>query len=89
VANNRAIGRVLWIYTTIGLVYIRLDVPSALQPKDGYFALKQTHTNYNALYSLALVAAVNGYDLQIRTEADITPTAYADVRYMVVDWQVT
>jgi hypothetical protein len=85
----RAIGRVLRIYTSKGVTYIRLDVPTSLQPKDGYFALRQAHINYNALYSLALAAAVNGYDLQIRTEQEITPTEYADVWYMVVDWQVT
>ena len=83
----RAVGRVQRIYTTSGTAYVRLDVPAELRPLDGYFALRQSHTNYNALYSLALVAAVNGYDLQIRTQVDISPTEYADVRYMVVDWQ--
>ena len=56
------------------------------RPKDGYFQLDQTHPNYNALYSLALLAAVNKYTLTIRTEGDITPSEPALVFYMWVDW---
>jgi hypothetical protein len=69
-----------------GVAFVRLNIPAAEQPKDDYFLLEQTHPNYNALYSLALTAAINRYPLWIRTEADISPTAYATVRYMVVDW---
>ena len=69
-----------------GVTFIRLDIPDAEQPKDGYFQLNQRHPNYNALYSLALTAATNGYELRIRTEEEITPNENAVVRYMVVDW---
>jgi hypothetical protein len=82
---NRATGRVERIYTHED-VYIRLNVAANLRPKDGYFRLRPQHNNYNLLYSLALVAAVNGYALQIRTEQEITSAAYATVLYMVVDW---
>lgn len=69
-----------------GVTFIRLQVPASEQPMDGYFRLDQSHPNYNALYSLALSAAINGYPLSIRTVTDITPTEHGVVRYMVVDW---
>ena len=53
----RAIGQVERIYAWRGTTYIRLGgIPANVTPKDGYFKLLQTHSNYNALYSLALVA---------------------------------
>lgn len=83
----RVTGKVNRIYATSDHVFFRLaDLPPADTPQDGYFRLSQTHSNYDALYSLALTAAVNRYDLQIRTSTDIDPAQIADVRYMVVDW---
>lgn len=84
----RVAGKVSRIYATSDQVFIRLtDLPPADTPKDGYFRLAQSHLNYDALYSLALTAAVNRYDLSIRiTGDDIVPTAVPDVAYMVVDW---
>ena len=80
-------GQVSRIYTTGGYTYYRLaGLPANLTPKNHYFRLAQTHSNYNALYSLALVAAVNRYRLWIRTNTDIDPNQIATVRYMVVDW---
>ena len=80
----RVSGKVTRLYVTDGVVYIRLDGQPT--PLDGYYRLDGTHSNYNALYALALSAAINGYRLQIRTVADVTPTAHGVVRYMVVDW---
>jgi hypothetical protein len=51
-----------------------------------YFALEVGHTNYQALYSLALSAAINRYPLLIRTQGEISSSAKALVQYMVVDW---
>lgn len=87
---ERAKGQVARIYATDGQCYIRLantgNSPNDL-PKDGYFVLQMKHNNYHALYSLALVAAVNGYQLEVRAEGeDISPEHYAIVSYMVVDW---
>ena len=80
-------GPVTRIYATGGNTYFRLaNLPPGDTPRYGYFRLPQSHSNYNALYSLALVAAVNRYRLWIRTVAEIVPTAVAEVRYMVVDW---
>jgi hypothetical protein len=83
----RVTGKVDRIYATSGQVYLRLaDLPAGSIPKDGYFRLSQGHSNYDALYSLALTASVNRYDLQIRTTTDIDPATVADVQYLVVDW---
>ena len=84
-------GRVKRIYpsyeTTNARTYIALELPaSTVAPKDGYFVLDGRHPNYNALYSLALVAAVNRYELSIRTAADITNQAHANVEFMTIDW---
>ena len=65
--------------------YIMLKDPEYL-PKDGYFKLSLNHVNYNSLYSLAVIAAVNRYKLQIRTGGDIVDTEYAEVLYMVIGW---
>lgn len=82
-----ATGRVRRIYTHENECYIRLEgTPSSQTPKDGYFKLLMSHRNYNALYSLAVVAAVNRYMLRIRTTSTITSTQHAEVVYMVVDW---
>ena len=90
-AIPQRIGRVARLYVTRsseneGITFIRLDIPDAEQPKEGYFQLNQRHPNYNALYSLALSAAINGYQLRIRAESDISSNDYAVVRYMTVDW---
>lgn len=48
--------------------------------------LPLSHENYNALYSLFLAAAINGYDLTITTLEEITPGETVDIWYMLVDW---
>jgi hypothetical protein len=84
---NTARGRVNRIYPHENLAYIRLEgIAPNVTPKDGYFRLDKSHPNYAALYSLALVAAVNRYDLLIRTRGEITSQEHGEVVYMVVDW---
>ena len=83
-----AIGKVSRIYANKSGAFIRL---SGLPPQDTpggehYFELRNAHPNFNALYSLALVAAANQYKLWIRTESDISSKGNAVVHYMVVDW---
>ena len=55
-------------------------------PQDGYFHLEISHENYNALYSLALLAASNRQRLQIRTKDEAVPTSVAPISYLVLDW---
>ena len=83
----RVNGKVTRLYVARDGVFIRLDVDSP-KPKDDYYKLPLDHTNYNALYSLALAAAANRWPLQIRIagDADIDPNTEARVNYMVVDW---
>ena len=69
-----------------GNTYIRIQIPVAEQPLGNVFVLQQSHENYNALYSLALAAAINGYDLLIRTIGDVSPGQEASVAYMLVDF---
>lgn len=85
-AKNRFQARVTRLYVSPGRTRIRLNLPAAEQPAEDYFVLPQAHNNYNALYTLALTSAVNGYDLSIRTTQDIDPGDPAEVLYMVVDW---
>lgn len=82
-----ASGRIKRIYPHEELTYISLrDLDPSVTPKEEYFLLRRDHPNYNALYSLALVAAVNRYVLQVRTRAEITNVEYGEIAYMVVDW---
>jgi hypothetical protein len=82
-----ASGKVSRLYTQRTYVAIRLaGLPADLTPLDGYFVLRTSHQNYNTLYSLALSAAVNRFDLTIRTEEEITPQENAIVWYFVADW---
>ncbi len=88
-AYHRATGKVTRLFPDRTDCYIRLDFtpPSGEpKPKDDYFRLEKSHANYNSLYSLAVVAAVNGYNLQIRTSGEIVAAEYPTVAYMVVDW---
>lgn len=83
---NRATGVVERIYARAEQVNIRLAIPAAQRPADGYFALLQSHPNYQALYALALSAAINRYPLLIRATGEIVSTETATVEYLVVDW---
>jgi hypothetical protein len=84
---NRVKGPVERLFVSSFRTSIRLaNIPAAEQPKENYFRLTLDNDNYNALYSLALSAAVNGYVLDIRTMDEITSTEDAVVQYMVVDY---
>ena len=83
----RATGKVTRLYVQPDETVIRLGDTNDVLPLNGYFHLKMSqHKNYNALYSLALAAAVNRYSLQIRVRGEIDPTQEANVNYMVIDW---
>lgn len=72
---------------SVGRTYLRLDLPPAVKgPKDGYFFIETTQSNYNALYSLALAAAINRYAVAVQTEKEITADAQAKVASLIVDW---
>jgi hypothetical protein len=75
-------------YQGAGRTIIRLaDLPEEKTPKDFAFIIPKEHVNYNALVSLALIAATNRYDLSIRTRDAITNDDLADVWYLWVEWK--
>jgi hypothetical protein len=84
----RATGTVSRLVIRGSRTQVRLDIEDG--PKDGYFNLSLDDPNhgkyYNALYSMALAAAVNRLPLTIRTQAEITSAEEATVREMIVDW---
>jgi hypothetical protein len=84
---NRATGKIIRISPRSHTTFIRLDIDPKDWPKGGYFELRLENKNYNALFSLALAAAVNRLPLAIRTEGEIVAASEAVVQYMVVDWE--
>lgn len=73
-----------------GTTYIRLDLNWEREgPMDGYFQLRQSFDNYNAMYALALAAAINRLPLTIRAMDDpgIMPDKFAVVQYLNIDWR--
>jgi hypothetical protein len=80
-----ATGKVVVLHvhdvTTIGLG----DTNDVL-PKNGFFLLRPDNPNFNALYSMALSAAINRYDLRIVTTTEITPEERAEVERLALHW---
>lgn len=88
-AAFRFFGEVQRLYADRNGCYIRLEnvTPQGEPlPKNSYFQLKRDHKNYDALYSLALLAASGRHRLQIRSSADADPGEYAEISYLVLDW---
>ncbi|MCA1696296.1 MAG: hypothetical protein LC749_17130 [Actinobacteria bacterium] len=85
-ATHNFTGRVTRLYVRREGLFVRLDIAANQQPLDNYFRLPLDHQNYNSLYSIALAASINRYNLWIRTTVDIDPGERAEVEYMVVDW---
>jgi len=85
----RFYGEVERLYVRRSGCTVRLQnvTPSdAVMPKDEYFHLERDHENYEALYSLALLAASGRHRLSIRAVTDAVPEENAIVEYMVLDW---
>jgi len=86
---TRMTGKVIGLAVDRDGTSIVLDNDPSLGPKDNQWRLKLDHSNYNALYSLALAAAANRWTLMIRIEGDgqIDPALVASIRHMAVDWK--
>lgn len=82
---NRATALVERLYVNREACIIRLAGVGP-PPKDQYFKLLLDHPNYNALYSLALSAAINRYPLTVRATGEFPSDSMAQVEYLVVDW---
>jgi len=92
-AHPTATGKVIRLYANPNGTFIRLDIAPKTAPPDGYFRLRLSHPNYNALYSLALAAAANRWPLRIRIEGEEAINLKdpvknpAVVQNLVVDWE--
>ena len=85
--NNRVTGKVnrIWVGVTSAAVFLS-DLPRNSAPARGLFNIPKSHQNFNALYSLALSAAINRKDLTIQTTEDITPNRIGTVSDLWVEW---
>lgn len=81
-------GKVLSITADRVGTYILLDNDPGIGPKDNLFRLMLDHVNYNAIYSLALTAAVNRWNLHIRIQGDgeISSSVEAAIKHARVNW---
>jgi hypothetical protein len=83
---RRRHGQVRRIVTEPDATYIRLGIPRESAPQDAYFVLRpEAHRNYNAMFSLLLVAFTNDRDLLITTKDPITTAAMGEITSMLVD----
>lgn len=80
-----ATGKVMSLYTH-EVTRISLGDTNDVLPGEGGFVLRRDHPNFNALYSLALSAAINRYTLRIGTTREITPAEEAEVERMWIRW---
>ena len=86
--TDTARGKVSRIYADSSFTHIGLaGIAPEITPRDGYFRLDRTHSNYIALYSLIVVAAVNRYPITIRTEAEIAKLNYSDIGDILIDYE--
>jgi hypothetical protein len=76
-ADKDVTDRVRRLYPTSAGLNIR-----HMNMADGYFLLRITHPNYDALASVAIIAAFNRQLLRINTADNST-----DVEYLVVEWK--
>lgn len=76
-------GKIKTLYPQANGCYI--EVMANPKPKSGLFQIELNHPNYNSLFSLAVVAFVNNYDLQIRAKEEINSNEIASVQYVTID----
>jgi hypothetical protein len=85
---NKLQGKIIRINADRSGALIALDNDPNLGPLENHFRLELEHSNYNALYSLALTAAANRLAVTIVAagDADLSPTIEAQVRNIAVVW---
>ena len=76
-------GKVTKLYPQENGCYLKID--ASPKPKDGFFWIGLNHPNYNSLFSIAVVAFVNNYELQVRAKAEINSNEHASVSYVTID----
>ncbi len=79
-------GQISRLYANYQGAFIRIKY-SGTKPKDDYFFLERDHVNYNSMFSIATVAAVNRYDLIIGVNEDKIDTGtIATVSFVFIDF---
>ena len=86
---TRIAGKVIGLSADRLGALIALDNDPSVGPKDNEFRLELEHSNYNALYSIALAAAANRWTLQIRIAGDgqIEIGVEAAIKSLGVAWR--
>lgn len=86
---TRADGKVILLAVDREGAILELDNDPASGPLENIFTIKRDHSNYNALYSLALAAAANRWQVSVRKESDdlIDPKVRAFVKEIGVPWR--
>ena len=81
-------GKIVDLVGDRGGTLIRLDNDPKDGPKDNVWKLELGHDNYNALYSLALAAAINRWPVGIRIAGDeeINQQREAGIKSLGVTW---
>jgi hypothetical protein len=67
---TRLSGKIATLIADRDGAFVGLDNDPSVGPKGNIWRLKIDHSNYNALYSLALAAAANRWKINIRIEGD-------------------
>lgn len=85
----RLTGKVIGLGVDRDGLNIILDNDPAIGPKDNQWTLENGHSNFNALFSLALAAAANRWPLMVRIQGDkeINSATPASIRNMAVSWK--
>jgi hypothetical protein len=80
-------GTINRLYTDAGGCFISLNqAPGTPVPKDGYYRLELSHSNYASLYAFLLSAIAWSNSITVRVEKDIDSSEHAIIRYLVADF---
>ncbi len=80
-------GQVKRLYPTSGKTFFQLTRgKTAMNPKNGYYYIPTSHSNYHALVDLLYLAGEHSWKLHARTKPGLNSNGHAEVIYLVVDY---
>jgi len=87
--NNH--GRITRIYPHTDKLYFRFggkstEVKTDMNPAAGYYFIPLTHPNYKALADLLYLCAEQDWNIFARTKETLDSAGYAEVIYLVQDF---
>ena len=59
---------------------------TAMNPKSGYYEINKSHSNYEALVDVLIMAAETRTILKVRTQEQLNQDGFAQVVYLVLDY---